>query len=41
MLNSKGVRVMDMEKNKKRIETLFLGGLLLWVGLVLIAANAG
>jgi hypothetical protein len=32
---------MDMEKNKKRIETLFWGGLLLWVGLVFIAANAG
>ena len=30
---------MDMEKNKKRIETLFWGGLLLWVGLVFIAAN--
>lgn len=32
---------MDMEKNKKRIETLFWGGLLLWVGLVFLSANAG
>ena len=32
---------MDMEKNKKRIETLFWGSLLLWVGLVFIAANTG
>ena len=32
---------MDLEKNKKRIETLFWGGLLLWVGLVFLAANAG
>jgi len=30
-----------MEKNKKRIETLFWGGLLLWVGLVFMAANFG
>ena len=30
---------MDMEKNKKRIETLFWGGLLFWVGLVFMAAN--
>jgi len=30
---------MDMEKNKKRIETLFWGSLLLWVGLVFIIAN--
>jgi len=32
---------MDMEKNKKRIETLFWGSLLLWVGLIFIAANFG
>jgi hypothetical protein len=32
---------MDIEKNKKRIETLFWGGLLLWVGLVFLAASAG
>jgi hypothetical protein len=32
---------MDMEKNKKRIETVFWGGLLLWVGLVFIIANFG
>ena len=30
---------MDNEKNKKRIETLFWGSLLLWVGLVFISAN--
>jgi len=30
---------MDMDKNKKRIETLFWGGLLLWVGLVFLVAN--
>ena len=30
-----------MEKNKKRIESLFWGGLLLWVGLVFLAANFG
>jgi len=36
------MQVMDtMEKNKKRIETLFWGGLLLWVGLVFMAANFG
>jgi hypothetical protein len=32
---------MDPEKNKKRVETLFWGGLLLWVGLVFLAANFG
>jgi uncharacterized membrane protein YfcA len=32
---------MDMEKNKKRIETMFWGGLMLWAGLVFIAANLG
>jgi hypothetical protein len=32
---------MDVERNKKRIETLFWGGLLLWVGLVFLAANFG
>jgi uncharacterized membrane protein YfcA len=32
---------MDMEKNKKRIETLFWGSVLLWAGLVFIAANFG
>jgi hypothetical protein len=31
----------NMAKNKKRIETLFWGGLLLWVGLVFMAANFG
>ena len=30
---------MELEKNKKRIETLFWGGLLLWVGLVFLLAN--
>jgi len=32
---------MDLEKNKKRIETVFWGGLLLWVGLVFMVANFG
>jgi len=32
---------MDLERNKKRIETLFWGGLLLWVGLVFLTANFG
>lgn len=31
----------NMEKNKKRIETLFWGGLILWVGLVFVVANFG
>jgi hypothetical protein len=32
---------MDMQKNKKRIETIFWGGLLLWLGLVFMIANFG
>jgi hypothetical protein len=32
---------MNMEKNKKRIETQFWGGALLWAGLVLLALNFG
>ena len=31
----------NMKKNKKRIETLFWGSLILWVGLVFIVANFG
>jgi hypothetical protein len=30
-----------MEGNKKRIDTLFWGGLLLWLGLVFLIANFG